>query len=89
MLITTHFGGSVAAVDVDAFEYPYEAEKNGGQPVELKMVVETFIHPNYNKKHKYGNDFGLLKLFSPSTLAPVPMDSVGESERVLVVRRLG
>ena len=81
VLTAAHCTG-VVAVDVGAFEYPFSLGTNGHQFSELIWVKETFNHPAYNSE-TYNNDFALLKLEIPSTITPIPMDNVGESDGFL------
>ncbi len=54
--------------------------KNGGQYVEFRRLEQVFKHPTYGEGGPTNKDFALLKLKSPSTITPVPMDSQGLSK---------
>lgn len=72
------------AVRIGAFKSPYKPGDNGEQYLEFFRLISrnngkaVTVHPNYNSI-TLDNDFALLRLEAESTIAPVPLDSGGET----------
>ena len=72
------YGYNFGTLSTDGYQIgalcsPYKPGANCGQKVEEIYIRRRFIHPYYNP-YTVANDFTLLQLVRPSTIAPVKMD---------------